>query len=65
LQNDPHKKVKLSIQSQKSKALISSNTADNNQRLSEAVHAAFDDVNYRAGSNLIKDLELAPDELEE
>jgi len=57
--------VKLSINTQRSKALISSSTADNNQRLSETVHAAFDDVNYRAGKNLIKDMELPADELEE
>jgi hypothetical protein len=57
--------VKELVPSVKQKYLISNNTYERNKQIGEAVHESFQDINYKAGKSLIKDLELPADELEE
>lgn len=57
--------MKTSLGNSKSKHLLSNNTYSRNEEIGEAVHESFQQINYKAGNNLIKDLELPADELEE
>jgi hypothetical protein len=43
------------------KGLFAGSTADNKERLDQAIHEAFTDRSFKAGKNLIQDLELAPE----
>ena len=65
MENEPKKRIKEGIFNSKQKHLISNNTYSRDQQISEAVHESFQDINYKAGKNMIKDLELPADELEE
>lgn len=47
------------------KGLFAASTAENKERLEQSIHEAFTDRNFKAGKNLIQDLDMPAEELEE